>query len=131
MASLLERVQEVVADKLSVDTEEVTPDASFTEDLNADSLDLVELIMASRRSSATTTTPSKSPTRTPSPSPPSKRPSTTSRHRAQATSPASRHSNRNLLHMGGPDAACPLLRLRRGLMQGLHWMQFTITIVPA
>lgn len=46
MASLLERVQEVVADKLSVDTEEVTPDASFTEDLNADSLDLVELIMA-------------------------------------------------------------------------------------
>ena len=46
MASLLERVQEVVADKLSVDPEEVTPDASFTEDLNADSLDLVELIMA-------------------------------------------------------------------------------------
>lgn len=46
MANLLERVQEVVADKLSVDAEEVTPDASFTEDLNADSLDLVELIMA-------------------------------------------------------------------------------------
>ena len=46
MASILERVQEVVADKLSVDTEEVTPEASFTEDLNADSLDLVELIMA-------------------------------------------------------------------------------------
>ena len=44
--SLLERVQEVVADKLSVDTEDVTPGASFTEDLNADSLDLVELIMA-------------------------------------------------------------------------------------
>ena len=46
MASILERVQEVVADKLSVDTEEVTPEASFTEDLSADSLDLVELIMA-------------------------------------------------------------------------------------
>lgn len=46
MATLLERVQEVVADKLSVETEEVTPQASFTEDLNADSLDLVELIMA-------------------------------------------------------------------------------------
>ena len=46
MPTLLERVQEVVADKLSVETEEVTPQASFTEDLNADSLDLVELIMA-------------------------------------------------------------------------------------
>ena len=46
MASLMERVQEVVAEKLSVDETEVVPDASFTEDLNADSLDLVELIMA-------------------------------------------------------------------------------------
>ena len=46
MASLMERVQEVVAEKLSVDESEVVPGASFTEDLNADSLDLVELIMA-------------------------------------------------------------------------------------
>ena len=46
MPTLFERVQEVVADKLSVETQEVTPQASFTEDLNADSLDLVELIMA-------------------------------------------------------------------------------------
>ena len=46
MASLMERVQEVVAEKLSVDESEVVADASFTEDLNADSLDLVELIMA-------------------------------------------------------------------------------------
>ena len=44
--SLLERVQAVVAEKLSVDEAEVVPIASFTEDLNADSLDLVELIMA-------------------------------------------------------------------------------------
>ena len=44
--SLIERVQSVVAEKLSVDEDEVIPDASFTEDLNADSLDLVELIMA-------------------------------------------------------------------------------------
>ncbi len=43
---MLERVQTVVADKLSVFVSEVTPEASFTEDLNADSLDLVELIMA-------------------------------------------------------------------------------------
>ena len=46
MASVLDRVQAVVADKLSVDQAEVTPEASFTDDLNADSLDLVELIMA-------------------------------------------------------------------------------------
>ena len=44
--SLVNRVQQVVADKLSVDESEVLPEASFTEDLNADSLDLVELIMA-------------------------------------------------------------------------------------
>ena len=44
--ALIDRVQEVVADKLSVDKSEVVLDASFTEDLNADSLDLVELIMA-------------------------------------------------------------------------------------
>ena len=46
MSTLLERVQDVVADKLGVDNSEVLPDASFTDDLNADSLDLVELIMA-------------------------------------------------------------------------------------
>ena len=46
MATLMERVQEVVAEKLSVDESEEVADASFTEDLNADSLDLVELIMA-------------------------------------------------------------------------------------
>ena len=46
MATLMERVQEVVAEKLSVDVDEVVAEASFTEDLNADSLDLVELIMA-------------------------------------------------------------------------------------
>jgi acyl carrier protein len=46
MATVLERVQTVVADKLSVDPAEVVAEASFAEDLNADSLDLVELIMA-------------------------------------------------------------------------------------
>ncbi len=46
MATVLDRVQTVVADKLGVEKAEVVPDASFTEDLNADSLDLVELIMA-------------------------------------------------------------------------------------
>ena len=46
MTTVMERVQTVVADKLSVDQSDVVPGASFTEDLNADSLDLVELIMA-------------------------------------------------------------------------------------
>lgn len=46
MAKIEERVRIVVAEKLNVDQSEVVPDASFTETLNADSLDLVELIMA-------------------------------------------------------------------------------------
>tara|TARA_B100001750_G_C15516654_1_gene607771 strand:- start:1400 stop:1657 length:258 start_codon:yes stop_codon:yes gene_type:complete len=46
MATVLERVQQVVAEKLSVEADKVIPEASFTEDLSADSLDLVELIMA-------------------------------------------------------------------------------------
>ncbi len=46
MVSVRDRIQTVVVDKLGVSVEEVTPEASFTDDLNADSLDLVELIMA-------------------------------------------------------------------------------------
>ncbi len=44
--SVLERIQEIVNDGLGVANEEVVPSASFVDDLNADSLDLVELIMA-------------------------------------------------------------------------------------
>ena len=46
MSTIEERVRTVVADKLGVEESEVVYDASFTDDLNADSLDLVELIMA-------------------------------------------------------------------------------------
>ena len=46
MASIFDRVKILVVDKLSADEESVTPEAHFTNDLNADSLDLVELIMA-------------------------------------------------------------------------------------
>ena len=46
MASIFDRVKTLVVDKLSADEESVTPEAHFTNDLNADSLDLVELIMA-------------------------------------------------------------------------------------
>ena len=41
-----EALKQVVVEQLDVDESEVKPEASFTEDLNADSLDLVELIMA-------------------------------------------------------------------------------------
>ena len=46
MATVVERVQSTVADKLGVEPAEVTPEKSFVDDLNADSLDLVELIIA-------------------------------------------------------------------------------------
>ena len=46
MATVLERVRSIIVDKLAVDESEVVPAASFADDLNADSLDLVELIMA-------------------------------------------------------------------------------------
>jgi len=42
---ILTKIQEITADRLGVDESDVTPDASFREDLEADSLDLVELIM--------------------------------------------------------------------------------------
>ncbi len=57
MASILERVRAVVADKLGVEESQVVPEASFTEDLNADSLDLVELIMAFEEEFSTPETP--------------------------------------------------------------------------
>jgi len=46
MATIEKRVKEIIANQLGVDQEEVVPEASFVEDLGADSLDLVELIMA-------------------------------------------------------------------------------------
>ncbi len=46
MAATEERVIEIIADRLGVDKSEVVPEAAFIDDLGADSLDLVELIMA-------------------------------------------------------------------------------------
>ena len=46
MASVLDRVREIAADKLSTNLESIKPESPFTEDLEADSLDVVELIMA-------------------------------------------------------------------------------------
>jgi acyl carrier protein len=44
--SVEDKVKKIIAEKLSVDMEEVVPEASFVDDLGADSLDLVELIMS-------------------------------------------------------------------------------------
>jgi acyl carrier protein len=45
MAAVADKVKEIVSDELSVDTGIVTPQARFVEDLGADSLDVVELVM--------------------------------------------------------------------------------------
>lgn len=45
MSEVANRVKKIIVDKLGVDESEVTPEASFTNDLGADSLDTVELMM--------------------------------------------------------------------------------------
>jgi acyl carrier protein len=45
MSEIAEKVKSIIVDKLGVEESEVTPEASFTNDLGADSLDTVELIM--------------------------------------------------------------------------------------
>jgi acyl carrier protein len=57
MASVLDRVREIAADKLSKDISEVSAESSFTADLDADSLDVVELIMAIEEEFGTDDTP--------------------------------------------------------------------------
>ncbi len=46
MASIEERVKQIIVEQLDVSEDEVTPEASFIDDLGADSLDIVELVMA-------------------------------------------------------------------------------------
>lgn len=46
MASIFDRIKKIVVEKLGVAESEITPSSSFVEDLGADSLDLVELIMS-------------------------------------------------------------------------------------
>lgn len=46
MSTVEERVKKVVEDQLSVNQDQITPEASFIDDLGADSLDTVELVMA-------------------------------------------------------------------------------------
>ena len=49
MSDIAAKVKAIIVDKLGVDESEVTPEASFTNDLGADSLDTVELIMEFER----------------------------------------------------------------------------------
>lgn len=49
MSTITERVTKIIADKLVIDSSEVTPEANFKQDLGADSIDLVELIMEFER----------------------------------------------------------------------------------
>jgi acyl carrier protein len=44
--SVEDKIKKIIAEKLSVDMDEIVPEASFIDDLGADSLDLVELIMS-------------------------------------------------------------------------------------
>ena len=46
MPAVADRVKKVIVNQLGVEEDQVLPEASFTEDLNADSLDMVELVMA-------------------------------------------------------------------------------------
>jgi len=46
VATVFERVQKIIAEQLGVEESEIQPQTSFVDDLNADSLDLVELIMS-------------------------------------------------------------------------------------
>ena len=46
LESLEDRIAEIIVEQLGVSREEISPDASFVEDLGADSLDIVELVMA-------------------------------------------------------------------------------------
>lgn len=46
MPAVFDRVRKIIAEQLGVDEAEIKPETSFVEDLNADSLDLVELIMS-------------------------------------------------------------------------------------
>ncbi|BDS14456.1 MULTISPECIES: acyl carrier protein [Aureispira] len=49
MSTITERVTKIIADKLVIDASEVTAEANFKQDLGADSIDLVELIMEFER----------------------------------------------------------------------------------
>lgn len=51
MSDITERVQRIIEEKLGVDASEVKPEATFTNDLGADSLDTVELIMELEKNS--------------------------------------------------------------------------------
>ncbi len=46
VSAVYDRMQAIIAEQLGVETDKITPDAEFIQDLNADSLDMVELVMS-------------------------------------------------------------------------------------
>ena len=52
MSSVADKVKKIVVEQLGVSEDQVTPEAKFIEDLGADSLDQVELVMALKKNSA-------------------------------------------------------------------------------
>jgi len=73
MSDIEQRVKKIVAEQLGVNEAEIKTESSFVDDLGADSLDTVELVMARRGTSSRP----RSPTRKPRRSPPCSRRSTT------------------------------------------------------
>ncbi len=61
MATVFDRVRNVVVDRLGVDADDVAPESSFVDDLNADSLDIVELVMGFEEEFSTDDNPIKIP----------------------------------------------------------------------
>lgn len=56
MSTIAEQVTKIIADKLAIDENEITPGSDFKKDLRADSIDLVELIMEFERAFETSIT---------------------------------------------------------------------------
>jgi acyl carrier protein len=56
MSDVAEKVKDIIVEELGVEREKLSPEASFMEDLGADSLDTVELVMAGRNSTSTSRT---------------------------------------------------------------------------
>ena len=85
VATVYERVKKIVVEQLGADEKDVVATASFVDDLGADSLDLVEMIMAMEEAFSTPLRSWRSRMRTRRRSPQSRMPSTTSRTRVSRT----------------------------------------------
>jgi len=100
--ALFERVRDIIVNQLGVDEADVKAEASFVDDLGADSLDLVELIMSLKTSSRTKCPTWRFPTRKPNAWRPSRAPWTSCAKKASRTPSPGR-----LAPTGSPRLASP------------------------